>query len=322
MSDIIFNEVSLHYSTLGKIEDAKKALLSFLSEIGAAIDEGVVSSIVRSQIPLIDSEIAFSTGVLSVYDWLFDGTMDRDVRNFLFSLGSKVPVEKDCFLSDEDEAQLLLHEYKIGDIDGPACFAFGFALYTGNVVGSIPTNPLWGDSILKGSICREGKLISESSVCHISKSDHATEVKRVLADQLHASVSGRADFVENKERLFPALKFSMEFDSQIELLTARQIENLMEKLSKINKTALVWKAQNLMRPSYQFAWRMESEQTMKVKAYKKAREFTLPEGGRAIFEKHLDFSASHRIHFIEDVENKTFVIGYAGDHLPTVRYKH
>lgn len=323
MSDIVFNDTSLFYTSLTTAEEAQKAFEYFIEELAAAIDERIVESVIRSQGSLLDAEITLSNGdKWSVYDW-FDGPLiDQDARRLILTLDNKVPTEINYQLSEAEEVALMENEYFARDISGPPCFAFGFALHTGNIVASVPTHKIWEESSLSGVVVFNGQALRRGVVHHFSKFDHTSEIKKSLGQTLFDSISGRADFVAQKNVLFPNLKFSPDFDAQAEELTSRQILTLLEKLQKMEKTAEKWKLENSALPEYQFSWRRESASTMGKKSLRKAREFRLPDGEIAIFENHLDFSSSHRIHFIEDADNKTFIVGYAGGHLPTVLYPH
>jgi hypothetical protein len=323
MTDIIFNDVSLLHTSLETEEEARTAFENFIFEIAAAIDDGIVQSVIRSQVSLLDSKINLVGGdEWSISRWLEDKNVDRDARRLILTLENKVPMEMEYLLSKEDEAALVTCIFRVPDENGLECFAFGFALHTESIVASIPTHNLWKSHVLSGSVLIDGSVVRHGLVHHISQSNHSEKICKILNDEEFSSIVGRAEFVAKKDKVFPYLKFSPEIDHQIEKLTARQILNLSLKLLKMNNTAKMWNDENSAMPRYQFSWRGESEQTMKQKEYRQARTFKLPDGEKSIFENHLDFSASHRIHFIEDADNKTFIIGYVGDHLPTVKYKH
>lgn len=323
MSDIIFNDACLLYSSMNNADEAQNAFEDFVAELAAAIDDGLVESVIRSQGSILDGEIALTDGSKwSVFSWFDGDSIDPDARLLILTLDNKVPVEADYPLSEEDEQALMTYDYFAGDNSGPKCFAFGFALHTGSIVASVPTHQLWEKSSLEGHILLDGKIERYGVVCHFSRPDHISEIRKSLDDELFKSISGRAEFIAQKAYLFKNLKFSPDIDGQAVELTARQITNLLAKLQKMDQTAESWKKSGNTKPEYQFAWRGESTSTMGDSNFRKARKFNLPEGGTAIFENHLDFSASHRIHFIEDGKNKTFIVGYVGSHLPTVLYPH
>lgn len=321
--DIVFNDVSLSYGSVANLDVAQSAFENFLDAIGALIDDGCVTRILRSQICLQDVNIQTLNGLVwSVDEWLSDPMTDRDRRNFALALDTKIPVEMGLKLSEEHEEALMEYEYRAGSAEGPDCYAVGFALHTSDVVASIQTDPVWDAHQLEAYICHSATVQRKISVDHFSRDEHCLMLANLFKSRLFDSVSSSAEFQAVKECIFPYLRFSPDVDEQVLELETYHLLNALAKLAKINETAKIWKENNSLAPNYQFSWSGESTSTMNNQDYRDARVFRTPTGGIAVFEKHLYFSARHRIHFIEDRVARTFIIGYIGDHLPTTKFPH
>jgi len=119
---------------------------------------------------------------------------------------------------------------------------------------------------------------------------------------------------------FPNLAISPDVTERDETLGARLMTAAVAKLARMDETARRWRSTG--QCVYLFEWSPESESTRSNRKLMQSRVFRMPQGGTAVFERHVRISARHRIHFIEDHANRTFVIGHIGDHLPTTRYAH
>jgi len=323
MTEIVFNDTSLTHSSIKDPDEARLVFEKFVGAIAAAISDRIVESVIRSQFFLQDAEIKMLNGdVWKVLDWMADMGVDRDLRMLMLTLDSKVPVELDSNLDDEGADALMAYEHRVGALTGPDSYAFGYALYTGDLIASIPTHTLWASSSLIGFVCDSGTLVSEGVVDHLSDAAHCTALEASSSAKLFNSIQSGADFLGNKNILFPYLEFSPDVDHQVGALSSTQLVTALHKLAKMNATAREWQESNLQRPQYKFSWTGESVQTMGNDNFRAARSFHLLTGEEAIFERHLYFSSRHRIHFIEDSFTRSFIVGYIGDHLPTVKFPH
>jgi hypothetical protein len=323
MTDIVFNDTSLSHSSVNDSNEARQVFENFVGAIGTAISDRLVESVIRSQICLQDAEIKMLNGrAWKVSDWMADLSVDRDLRMLMLTLDSKVPVEIDSNLDDEGAEALMMYEHRVGALTGPDSYAFGYALYTGDLLASIPTHILWSGQKLTGFICASGVLVMEGVVEHLSDAAHCLALEASLSAKLFNSIRTPSEFLRAKAALFPFLKFSPDVDDQVVRLSPIQLVTAMHKLEKMNATAEEWQRINSPKPQYKFSWSGESAPTMENDNYRAARSFHLLTGEEAIFERHLYFSGRHRIHFIEDSPGQSFIVGYIGDHLPTVNFPH
>ncbi|OAI15925.1 hypothetical protein A1355_10480 [Methylomonas koyamae] len=292
--------------------------------IGTLIDIGATNNVIRSQCCLQDVRILTQSGdEWAVEDWLLDKTSDRDMRSFVLTPDTKIPIEIGLLLDQELEDALIVQEYRIATAEGPDCFAVGFALYSGDVVVSIPTSPIWDTHPLRAYVCSDLSIIREVVVDHASREGHCYLLQELFKKRYISSVTTAAELNSEKEKLFPNLRFSPDVADQIEQIDSRYITGVLAKLAKMNETAEHWRKAESVTPSYLFQWRGESASTMSNSDCLAARKFRMPEGNTFdIFEHHTDFSKSHRIHFIEDRNERDFIIGYIGNHLPTVLFPH
>lgn len=172
-------------------------------------------------------------------------------------------------------------------------------------------------------VCENQEVVRRSVVDHISREAHCDSLAALFINRRFDSITSIADFRREKAMVFANLGFSPDVDAQMNNIDASYLPRVMAKLAKMNETAASWRlAGKHTIPIYLFQWRHESLSTMSNPAFSRERNFRMPDGRVCVFENHLDFSASHRIHFIEDRISQTFIVGYIGDHLPTTRYPH
>lgn len=323
MSEMIFNDVSLVVHQLSRKSEAEICFRNFISTVGGVISRNLAQPLLRSQICFQDIVIStINEGDWLAADWLADANVDREERNFILTLDTKIPIDEGVMLTLPQEEELINYEYKVPSPAGYDVFAFGFALQTNDIAISLPSDPLWDECQIDVSICTNGNLIRHAVVDHVSRGAHCDSLAQVILNRRVSSIYTAADFVREKGRVFPYLQFSPDVDEQVEKVEPYYLAFAIEKLVKMNETAAQWRTSDSVAPIYRFNWRGESESTMNRDAFRKARIFQMPGGGNALFENHLSFSSQHRLHFIEDRAAKTFVIGYIGDHLPTVKFSH
>lgn len=324
MPDIVFNETSITCCSVPNLNSARIAFEEFISVVGTLIDIGVTNKVIRSQCCLQDVRISTQSGdEWVVENWLTDNSTDRDMRSFVLTLDTKIPIENGLLLDQELEEALIGQEYHIATVEGPDCFAVGFALYSGDVVVSMHTALLWDMHQLSAYVCKDKLFVREVVVDHASQECHCYSLQELFKKRYISSVTTAAELNFEKGRLFPNLRFSPDVGDQIEQLDSRYIVGVLAKLTKMNETAENWRSADSVVPRYLFQWRGESASTMSNGNYLAARKFRMPLGDVfGVFENHTDFSKSHRIHFIEDRKERDFIIGYIGDHLPTVLFPH
>lgn len=321
LPEIVFNDTCLTHQPVFDQNSAENRFVEFVSAIGALVDEGICKSVIRSQNCLQDIIIKIASGEnWCVDDWLSNPETDRELKLFVLSLDTKVPIEEGLTLSNELEDALVRYEYRAAKVDGPLCYAAGFTLNTGDVMVSVPTDALWNTIQLGVFVYNGAGILRKGEIDHVSQETHALQLKELFKNRCFESITCAAEFAEKKEIVFPNLRFSPDVDEQIKKIESIYLINALAKLSKMDETALQWSNAGTTEPDYRFQWSGESSPTMD--SYGKERVFSSPDGGKATYENHLYISKRHRIHFIEDRAKRDFIIGYIGDHLPTVKYPH
>ncbi|WP_367394706.1 hypothetical protein [Cupriavidus sp. Agwp_2] len=321
--DIVFNDISIINVNVPDHSAAQKAFEDFVCTVGSLIDDDICNSIIRSSCCLQDVTICVNhNGTWNAADWFQDRNVDFDLRNLALTLDTKVPIEEGLILKDDQENELLSFNFNAGQANGPDCFPAGYCACIGDVLVSILTSPIWDTHQLQ--VCVTHEIHEERNIVidHASRASHSDLLRTLFNGRRLASVETAEDFKKSKETLFPNLRFSPDVDDQIDRLDKHQLANAIAKLAKINETATNWSNNGTAVPDYRFQWSGESKPTMDNEAYRDARKFRMPEGELAIFENHVYFTGRHRIHFVEDRKARDFVIGYIGDHLPTVRFPH
>ncbi|MCK6396547.1 hypothetical protein [Zoogloea sp.] len=321
LQDIVFNDASLIHLPVPNPTVAQQVFDEFIATLGALVDENICRSVLRSHVCFQDVIIPTTTGEQwKVEDWLIDPGVDRELRLFALGLDTKVPIEKGLVLESEIEEALIELEYRAGKASGPICYAGGLAIHAGGVLVSIPTDGIWDVHQLTMLACRGTTVLQAEDVDHASREVHVCHLREAINARHFTSVATAAEFSASKSIIFPNLRFSPDVDDQVRRIESVYLINALKKLAKMNETAVRWAELKCVEPEYSFQWHRESEPTMD--AYGKEREFRMPDGGSAAFENHVYFSGRHRIHFIEDRASRDFIIGYIGDHLPTVKYPH
>ncbi len=320
--EIIFNEVSLSTHTFQNHVTAQSCFEEFIASLGKLITDELAKPVLRSQLCLQDAAIPTSTeGNWLVSKWLFNKNIDRDRRNFVLTLATKIPIENGLGLNQDQEDELLKYEFRASQVNGPDVYALGVALQTNHIVASLPSDQIWDTSQLDTYVCENKLVIRKTVIDHVSREKHCDLLAKLYFDKRFDSITNASDFRREKAALFPNLQFSPDVDAQVDKLDTRYLLNALAKLAKMNETVTLWRARGSYEPpEYRFSWRPESHSTMSNPTYRQARTFRIPEGGDGIFESHLDFSDRHRIHFLEDRAALTIIIGYIGDHLPTTKY--
>ncbi|MFA6969902.1 MAG: hypothetical protein WC208_00740 [Gallionella sp.] len=321
--EIIFNDVSLASQPATDHNSARCCFEEFVAAIGGLIESGLATPVLRSRFSLLEAEIQTQAGgAWEVSSWLEDKSVDRDMKSLIWKLDSKIPIEEGLNLEQDQEEYLISYEYRAAQIAGPDVYALGVALLTNNIVASVPTAPIWDTCQIDTYVCDNNTLVAKEVVDHVSHERHCTLLENIFRARCFASIADANQFLQSMATLFPNLTFSPDIEGQVVNVDFADLRNAMAKLQKMDETASAWKTAGSDAPEYLFQWRSESESTMSNKVFHAARVFRMPNGGTDVFEKHLDFSKRHRIHYIEDRAARTFIIGYLGNHLPTTKFPH
>lgn len=321
LPDLVFNEDCLAIPHAVSTEAIDRAFDSVVKSMAMLVGDGVVSPVLRSEGGLWATQIPTANGEQWTFAAWCQG-VDRETRTLLQGMDSKVPMDKDVELDPASEAALLELEHSTDPAGGQNCFSAAYAHYRGDVLVSLLLDDRWNTSELTIYILSNGQLHSTVALNHVACEEHADAVSGRLRSLMFANIVTKEELFERAAILYPHLKFSPDLPVRMLRLDRHLIANVTDRLARMNETARRWREGPSHEPTYLFSWSPESESTMQDDRFVRARLFKLPDGTEACFEYHLRFSKSHRIHFRIDRDDRTFVVGYIGDHLPTSRYTH
>lgn len=321
--EMVFNELSLSFEsdenqTENWRDELRSLFLQYAECLAKLISEECARSVLRTSQDLYNRTWNISNGdTYSFQNWQIDGRVDREARLFLTGLTTKIPAE-DGLPTDQ--------------IDRLAGETFGFQ--------HAPQHPVWGGAVaLVGSHvltslrsdavwnAAKQKLVhipgsgSVFEVLHASDSSHALEISSLQLAGARQSILDAENFKSNAGSAFPNLIFLPQVFKQMSSLPSETFDVTIDKLSRMDETAKEWRESDAGFPEFKFDWRNESESVNNDKKLKRAREFKMKNGEKKFFEPHMSLSSRHRLHFLIDDLEKTFIVGYVGDHLPTKKHK-
>jgi hypothetical protein len=97
---------------------------------------------------------------------------------------------------------------------------------------------------------------------------------------------------------------------------------VVETLEQLEECAKNWISQGCKEFSLEgYSLDVSGESKPTLDQYWKERTFLCPDGVNRTFEQHIKLkSFNWRIHFFLERKTEKVIIGYIGDHLPTVKY--
>ena len=323
-SELFFNDLSAtieHYPTQAYV---RQILTTFVETLAELVKSANVAAILRSSVYF--DELSYSTSDAEVYGfalWRGDHTVDHDTRVFFNIITTKVPIEEEIDLEEEALANLLNYNYCMDSPIGDRSWAGAIALLAGGVAVSLQFSTRWNTTRLV--LYRENRLapplVADAYyVPHASQPTHVEEIAAELRARTQGDIESVNDFLAKRGDVFPCLRFSPAVENQIRQLDRETLKRAVTKLKVMDETVRQWKASGKPQPDYLFGFNPESKSTMARQELARAREFPMPEGGLAVFEWHTHISMRHRIHFLVDFPHQSIIVGYIGNHLPTVLY--
>ena len=301
----IFNELSADgsYDSHKSADEGMRQLISLVNKMAAA----GFSRILRTTDNFCSCELCRE---YTISMWLHEHMKEESVRLFM-SYATKSPYIKD--LLDDDKNKLLEFRYKSKKVYGLglACLWDTAALSLNCFHDSMPE--------LECTRFEDGDIFTYyDSVMNLVSITEAERYKDKLRNILFRDVSDGECLVNRFHELFPRLILSREADKNIRALNGHEsfFREYIKHFTVLNAAAEKWSEGINFEPALK--WSYDTKETLSQ--YGDERTFVCGDGITRKFSAHTKLmSSNQRIYFLND---KGIVhIGYAGRHLPTVKYK-
>lgn len=212
-------------------------------------------------------------------------------------------------------------------VDGQQVIGLGLAAMTDNVVVALTTDErstgttLMVDVIYIDSDGQRNELVP---VTIFALEQEVVTERQYIIDRVDRTVLNGAAIIVRFAELFPQLRLGADAQKAIEALTGDEVvfPQLVRHLRALDEAARV-PIGNKYSPAVSYS--RESEATLRHGTYGPMRDFATPDGfppERWSLHTKLTGGNGARMYYrVEKVEERTVVlIGYFGDHLPTVKH--
>ena len=254
----------------------------------------------------------------SLSDWLNDRSADRDLRVFLRRISTKLAFDSD--VSDAVKDRFEVSEFQVEDREAPG---LGLSYLLGTAAVSLRSECYWlrvRVPLRHIWLAEDGTLQNgDVEALNVAHQSRASEVNRALVAQAQNAVAGcPSALATRKHECFPHLQFGLDVDTQLAMLPAEVIEQVIAKLVVLDGAVRDWRRTGAM-PALPM---IGSESKPTMQRYGDRRVFRNADGAAVPFELHAMVGSRHRIHMRIDQRGGVLEIGYVGEHLPTVRFPH
>lgn len=301
------------------------ARLHLLAATLQALDQLGAPRILRSVRDAADRDIGAGRGLRS---WCFDKTVDEVARRLVASRLGKQP------FIDGAEGLFTLAEGQRAieaTVRGVPVFGCGLAALNGGLVIALGSATMsTGAKVTVDLLYLDADGESKETVevlCLIEPTEVDTSRDTIIA-KVDEAVSDGSVLVARAPEMFPKLRFGTLARDQIAALVGTEpiFRQLLRHLRALDLGARDWKPETPFAPSGALPWSVESKSTLEDGKLGPMRDFPVPEGfvvERWSLHTKLTGGAGSRLYFRAERngDNAVVLIGYFGDHLPTVKYR-
>jgi len=289
-----------------------------------SLDQLGCARILRSIRAAADQDIGQGRGLRG---WCFDPTTDRDAGKFVAQRLGKQPFidgNDGLFAAAEGERAI---EGRVHDTEvvGLAFAALGCTPAVALGSTALPACTSITVDLVTLSIDDEFRETVE--VCCVVTEEDVRQQSGIIAESVKRSVRDGAHLLAHAGELFPRLRFGPLAVRQIAALTGNEpvFHQLFRHLRALEKGAVTWLSEEGYSPAEAISWSRESNATLDHGTYGPLRDFPMPEGfkpRRWCDHTKLSGGAGARLYFRAERtgDHAVVLIGYFGDHLPTVRF--
>lgn len=318
-------EPILDESTLGpSTTHSPEARIEVLAETLKAFDAVGAARVLRSVRDAADRDLQAGRGLRS---WCFSGSTPKakDAGRFV-----AVRLDRQPFIDGADGLFAAAEDRRAVEarLQGVPVVGLGFAALTEGFVVALTTDvrttggPLTVDvTILDDDGTREERI----DVQVFTSAREVSGAREELVQQVDRAVPDGPSIIARLTELFPRLRLGDDAQKPIAALTGREtvFRQLVRHLRALDEGARIWDKGSYAPLAVSFS--VESEATLTHGTYGPMRDFSVPAGFRCerwSLHTKLTGGAGARLYFrAERADGQPLVlVGYFGNHLPTVRY--
>lgn len=253
----------------------------------------------------------------TVLQWLTDGKVDHDLKNFFWSISTKMNF--DHAVSNAVKSRFSLSDFHF---EQRQAGGLGLAYLLDTTAVSLPSEEYWLQTHIRVRHTwlenAETEREEDVETLNLSEMTHVPVVFDELTGKAQGVLKDKpVNFAERKADCFPHLTFGLDVDAQIAELSVEILRVAIAKLSVLDGAVRNWRREKTEEPVLPQV-NTESEATMQ--RYGNEREFRSASGEKKVFNLHAMMGSGYRIHLQIDKEHKNLEIGYIGEHLPTARF--
>lgn len=289
-----------------------------------ALDRLGCARVLRSVRTAADHDIGEGRGLRG---WCFDQGTNREAGRFIAQrLGKQPFIDGDDGLFTEIEGERVIE----GSILGKTVVGLAFAALTDMpavALGStaLPTSTTVAVELINLDV--EGEFQETVQVCRLVTEDDVIHQSELIIRCVESSVENGDQLMNRVGELFPRLRFGPMAIEQISSLTGNEpvFHQLFRHLRALDQGAAEWQPDTQYSPVGSITWSRESNSTLAHGSYGQLRDFPMPHGYAArrwSYHSKLSGGNGARLYFHAERINDASVvlIGYFGDHLPTVLF--
>ncbi len=289
-----------------------------------ALDQLGCARVLRSVRAAADQDIGQGRGLRG---WCFDPETNRDAGKFIAHRLGKQPFidgADGLFAAAEGERAIE------GCVDDATVVGLTFAALTDApavALGSTALPTCTMVTVALSTLDVNGEFQETVQVCRLVTEEDVRQQSGIITENVERSVADGPSLLDRASELFPRLRFGPRAIQQIAALTGSEpvFHQLFRHLRALNKGAASWPPVAQYSPGEAISWSRESNATLEHGTYGPQRDFPMPEGFRPRrWSDHTKLSggAGARLYFHAERtgEQAVVLIGYFGEHLPTIRF--
>lgn len=288
-----------------------------------ALDGLGAPRVLRSVRDAADRDIGEGFGLRK---WCFDPTTDRNAGLLLAVRLMKQPfIDGNGGLFAAAEGARAV-EAKVG---GTAVLGAGLAALTDGIIAPLAraSRPAGGTLTVALTYLDEtGERHETIDVPEFACADEVESQRQMLVERIDRSVADGMALFARLGTLFPRLRLGSKAVDQIKELTGKELvfRQLLRHLRALDVGATRWPEGRGFEP-YGVTYSVESKATLDHGIFGPMRDFPVPEGFEAerwSLHTKLTGGSEARLYFrpVRTSAETLVLVGYFGDHLPTVRY--
>jgi hypothetical protein len=315
--EMVLNELSLQPPANDKVA-ARQRMIELVETLSTATRLGV-KRVLRTHRDLKYEELGPD---YLVANWMNDNGVDREARRYFLNLATKAPYlvdVADSTIEDRADASDFFFEED-------RALGLGAAFLLDSLAISFRSTPRWHFHRLGVKWVQlddEGEIIDEMvEVLHACSKDHVLEHAEWIRKRLSGPIRDGSDLWERREILFPNLQFCESVAPQLSALRAGdpKLHFVEKKLSELEQFCHNWQKQEGKFDYKDIPGRGGPESQPTLDKYGYLRVFRCPDGSEQLFTFHVRLTISWRLHYFPLSEKRQLIIGYVGEHLPTVKF--